>query len=185
MSAQKWFVGVLGVIMTASIVCAGEEFYLVRLKGYDKQVEVSLMSAAEFKVLDSEIKLETKLFPKAVADAGKEWRADELNKGIPFAGNKLSPRLIMGSTKYSSNDKATEALSKYDELQSKKTEREFKKKKVEKSKAQSKQDSETAAAAEIVKAKLASMIAKGAKAGTDVEEDLGGAKVGAAVNKVK
>lgn len=187
MSMWKWIVGVVAFGVVSLTVQAGEDFYLVKVKGFDKQVETEVISAAEFKALESAIKLEQKLLPKAVAEAGKEWRADEFNKGIPFAGNKVTPRIIMSATKYASQDKANEALTKFEDLQSKKAERDSKKK-TEKTKEQLKQEGDLAAVAAVVKNKLEELSAKGGaddKGGAAGVEAPGGAKVNAAVEKVR
>ncbi|MEI7881385.1 MAG: hypothetical protein WCI95_10985 [bacterium] len=193
MSQWKWILGMLAVVVTSVTVhaAAAEEYYIVKIKGLDKQLETTSMSAAEYKALDAAVKLEQKFFTAAVAEAAKEWRADELNKGVPFMGNKLAPRTIMMATKYSSSEKASEALTKIEEMQAKKEEREFKsKKRTNKSKEQSQQESDILTAAALVKPKLDAMIskaggnaadAKGAAAGVAAP---GGAKVNAAAEKV-
>jgi hypothetical protein len=122
-----------------------------------------------------------------VAEAAKEWRADELNKGVPFLGNRLAPRTIMTSMKYSTSEKADEALSKYEDLQSKKAEREFNKNKKTKGKGKDKdnKDADLQAALDLVQPKLDALIAKaGGAGGKDAALEVpGGAKVGAAVEK--
>lgn len=190
MRAMNWMMGLLIVGLTVLTVQAGEEFYLVKIKGLDKQMEVQSMGATEYKALEAAVKLEQKVFPEAVAEAGKEWRADELNKKTPFAGNKLSPRSIVSAAKYSSSEKATEALTKYEDQQAKKEEREFKKKAAVKSKEQLKQEADLMSAAALVKTKLDAKVAKAAPgAPAEVKgvaagvEAPGGAKVNAAVDK--
>ena len=191
MSIWKWMMGVVMVVSFSLTVQAAEEFYLVKSKGLDKQVEMKVMSAAEYKELETTIKLQTKYVPAAITEAAKEWRADELNKGVPFPGNKVSAPLIISTAKFSSSEKATAELTKYEDMQAKKDEREAKKAKT-KSKDQSakevKQESELRAAAELIKPKLEALIAKGGAAGAkgagaDLEAP-GGAKVNAAVDKV-
>jgi len=196
MSTWKWIFGMLAVVMASFTAQAGEEYYLVKIKGFDKQIEMTSMSATEYKALEAAVKLEQKYFMAAVAEAAKEWRADELNKGVPFMGNKLTPRTIMMATKYSSSEKATEALSKIEEMQSKKDERDFKsKKRTTKPKDQIKQESEIMTAAALVKTKLDAMISKAGGNAADAKgadakkvaagvEAPGGAKVNAAVEKV-
>jgi len=194
MSAWKWVMGVMAIILTSLTVQAGDDFYIVKVKGLDKQTDMKTMSAKEYKALEEEIKLEQKYLPVAVAEAAKEWRADEFNKGIPFAGNKLVPRSIMMATKYSSSEKAEEALSKIEELQSKKGDRESKKKTTkskDKLSKEAKQENDLMAAVAAVQPKLDALIAKGgageakaeAKGGAAGVEAPGGAKVNAAVEK--
>ncbi|MEI8139663.1 MAG: hypothetical protein WCI03_07335 [bacterium] len=191
MSVNKWMLGMVAFVATSlTVQAASEEFYFVKTKGLDKQIEVKTMSATEYKALEAVIKLEQKYLPAAVAEAAKEWRADELNKGTPFLGNRLTPRTILTSMKYSTSEKAEEALSKYEELQSKKEEREFKKNKTKgKGKDKDNKDADLQAALDLVQPKLDALIAKagGAGGGKDAAPGLevpGGAKVGAAVEKV-
>lgn len=188
MSAVKWVVGMAVVVLTASRIQAGDESYLVKVKGLDKEVEMQVMTAAEYKALDAAIKAEQKIFPQVVAQAGKEWRADEFNKKAPFLGSKLAPRAIMETKKFPSAEKASEALAKYEDMQAKKEERELnnKKKKAAKSKEQVKMEADIRAVADLVKRKLEEAVAKGgvvgeAKGGAALEA--GGAKVNAAVDK--
>jgi len=189
MNAWKWMMGIMMVFALSLTVQAADDYYLVKMKGLDKQTEMKVMSVAEFKELETTIKLETKFLPTAVAEAAKDWRADELNKGVPFPGNKVSAPMIITSTKFSSSEKANAELTKYEELQAKKEEREAKQpKSKDVASKEAKQASERRAAAELIKPKLEALIAKsgaagakGAEANMDVP---GGAKVNAAVDKV-
>ena len=194
MRAWKWITGMGIVVLTSLTVQAGDEYYLVKIKGLDKQTEMKTMSAAEYKALEASIKLEQKYLPQAIAEAAKEWRTDEFNKGIPFVGNKVVPRSILMATKYSTSAKADEALSKIEELQSKKDEREFKKKTTkskDKLSKEAKSENDILAAVAVVQPKLDALIAKagtpeakadakGVAAGVEAP---GGAKVNAAVDK--
>lgn len=181
MRISKWVVGMVAVVVMGLAVQAGEETYLVKIKGLDKQTEMQVLTAAEYKALEATLKLEQKFFPAAIAQVAKEWRADEFNKGISFPGGKLSPRTIMTATKYSSPDKASEALAKIEEMQSKKEDREFKKKAL-KSKEQLKLESEIRSAMDLVKPALDALVA-GKGGGAAGVEAPGGAKVNAAVDK--
>ena len=190
MNLGKWIAGILVVVLTSLTVQAGDDFYLVKIKGLDKQTELKTMSGKDYKALEAAIKLEQKYLPQAVAEAAKEWRADEFNKGIPFGGNKLTPRSVMMATKYSSSEKAEEALSKIEELQAKKDERESKKKTTkskDKLSKEAKQENEIQAAVAVVQPKLDALIAKAgtpeAKGVAVGVEAPGGAKVNAAVDK--
>lgn len=189
MSVSKWFSGVVVVLGTVlSVQAAGDDAYLVKIKGLDKTEQAQVMTVAEYKAFDATIKVEQKLFSQAVATATKEWRADEFNKGIPFAGNKLMARRIISATKYPSSEKASDALTKYEDMQAKKEEREFKKK-TSKSKEQLKLEGEIMTASGIVQKKLDELVAKGPAAGADAKgaaaggEAPGGAKVNAALEK--
>ncbi|MEI6562992.1 MAG: hypothetical protein WCO42_01650 [bacterium] len=194
MNMMRSIVGAVTVSLSAIMAhAAGEAAYLVKITGFDRKPEVQVMSAADYKAFEKTIKAEQRYFSEAVSQVAKEWRADELNKGIPFAGNKLVPRAIVGTAeKYISLDRANEALSKIEEQQAKREERELKTKKNKTpSKDQLKKDSELSQAAELVKVKLDDMIAKGTTPGTGVQNaapgannmEAGGVKLNAAANK--
>jgi hypothetical protein len=190
MNAVKWISMLAIVVFTAGKVVAAEDYYLVKLMGSDRKVETLSMPSAEFKTFEKNIKLEQKYFAKAVSQVGKEWRADELNKGIPFPGAKLAPRFIVGSQKFSSQEKADEQLSKIEDQESKRLEREAKKKQNprRKSKDSESKEKELARAADLVSARVEELIAAKTEGGTDKEAanlDAGGAKVGVGINKKK
>lgn len=191
MRTMSWVMGVWLVGLAALTAGAGEDFYLVKVKGLDKRAVIQVMSTAEFKALEAAIKLEQKYLPKAIAEAGKEWREDDFNKKSPYVGNKLSARTIMSAMKYSSQEKASDALTKAEDLQAKKDEREFSKK-AGKSKDQIRLESDLMTVSALVQTKLDALIAAGGKAdakaapakeGAPAMEVPGGAKVNAAVEK--
>ncbi len=187
MNAARWIFMLAIVVFAAGKVAAGDDYYLVKVTGSDRKVETLSMPGTEFKELEKTIKLEQKFFQKAVSQVAKEWRADELNKGIPFPGAKLSPRVIAGSQKFSSQEKAEEQLSKTEEQEAKRAEREAKKKQHRrKPKDGGAKEKELERAAELVTAKVEELIAAkaGGGAGKDAAElDAGGAKVGVGIDK--
>ena len=193
MRTMSWVMGVWLVGLAALTAAAGEDFYVVKVKGLDKRVAIQVMSMAEFKALEAAIKVEQKFLPKAIAEVGKEWREDDFNKKSPYIGNKLNPRAIMSAMKYSSQEKASDALTKAEELQAKKDDREFSKK-IGKSKDQIRLESDLMTVSALVQTKLDALIAAGGKAdtkaapapakeGAPAMEVPGGAKVNAAVEK--
>jgi hypothetical protein len=101
-------------------VRAGDDAYLVKVAGFDRKAEWEAMSETDFKTLEKNIRLEQKYFSKALELAAKEWRADELNKGVTFQGSRISPRAIMQKDKYASLDKASAVLGRMQDQEAKK-----------------------------------------------------------------
>ncbi len=187
-----WFVGVVvaGMFVGAGHVRAEEagSCYIVKATGYDRKIVTEMLPEAEFKALEKTIKLEQKYFSKAVALAGKEWSADEMNKKTPFPGGMLKPRTIVSSQKFSSSAKAGEQLTKLENMEAKRAERLAEQEKNTRgrgrgrsavSKKDLKKEGNLALAAGLVKTKLDALVAGGGSepgAAGKVEE---GAKVGA------
>lgn len=152
----RWLVGVVvaGMFVGAGFVRAeeGSARYIVKTTGYDRKIVMEILPEAEFKALEKTIKLEQKYFPKAVALAGKDWRADEMNKKIPFPGNMLKPRNIMMAQKFPSAEKAEEQLTKLENTEARK---------VAVSQKDPKKEGNLALAVDVVKIKLDTLVANG------------------------
>ena len=187
MKRSRWLTLVVLSCLMAGIVRAAEEGYLVKVVGLDRKAEWSALSETDFKNLEKTIKLEQKYFSKAVELAGKEWRADELNKGVNFPGSRLTPRMIMQKDKHPSLEKASAWLTKIQDQESKKTDKSGGKKgssKKGKLSPQETRDAELSQAISLVKTKLDDLVSKGGStvnaAGPEAKAD---AKDGKAVNK--
>lgn len=170
MKTLRWMVLGIAVMMVTGIANAAEKACLVRLMGMDRKAEWQAMNQADFDALQKNLKLEEKFFPKAVEAAGKEWRADELNKKIPFPGSRLAPRKIMTSTEFESMEKAEAQLSRIQDQEAEKLERQLereKKSRQTKSKSKDSKEGELQMAASAVQAKLNEMVVKAG--GTAVE----------------
>ena len=159
--------GLVAACFAAGTVRGGESCYLVKTAGFDRKVEMQTMSESEYKAFSQTIKQEQKYFSKALAIVARDWRADELNKGIAFPGSRLVTRTIMGAQKFASQEKADEQLSKYQDQEAKKLEREaaHEKRNPQRNKNKSKsaqemKEAELTRAADQVKAKLEELIAK-------------------------
>ena len=167
MNVKHWILGVVAGVVLAGPVVAGDEFYLIKIVNYDRKRDVMTMSAEEFKTLEKNLKYEEKFFPKAVSDVAKDWRADELNKGIPFPGGRLSPRTVLAAQKFPSQEKADAQLSRYQDQEAKKAERAAEREKNDRSKVKKTKnksdlarEEETTRAADLVKAKVGEYLVK-------------------------
>ena len=148
----------------AGTVHAGEGGYVVKVVGLDRSTEVKTLSETDFRALEKTIKLEQKFFSKAVEMATKEWRADELNKGKPFLGSRLSAPVIAMVQKYPSLEKADAQLTRTQDQEAKKLEKKGVKKTTSR-KAQDDKDGELVQAADLVRIKLDELISKSGAGG--------------------
>lgn len=164
MKTLRWL-SVLAVGLVAVAAWAGEEGYLVKVVGCDRKTEWQTMSETDFKSLEKIMKLEQKFFPKAVELAGKDWRTDELNKGITFPGSRLACRSIMTAQPFPSLEKAEAQLNRLQDQEARKLEKQLEKdkkagvKKV-KTKSQDAKEAETMRAMDLVQAKLMELVGK-------------------------
>jgi hypothetical protein len=197
----RWLAGVVMVGMFAGAGFVRAEgagaCYIVKTTGYDRKIVTEMLPEAEFKAFEKTIKLEQKLFPKAVALAAKDWRADEMNKKIPFPGNSLKARSIMSSQKFPSPEKAGEQLTRIENMEAKKAERLAEQEKNSRGRGVTslkdpKKEGNLALASDLVKTKLDALVAGGgsepgaagpAEGGAKVEA--GAAQLGADVKKGK
>ncbi len=120
MNISRWMAGIVLAGLMVGSVRAGEDAYLVKVVGFDRKAEWEALSETDFKTLEKNIKLEQKNFSKALELAAKEWRADELNKGVTFQGSRIAPRAIMQKDKYASLDKASAVMARMQDQETKK-----------------------------------------------------------------
>ncbi|MEI6787554.1 MAG: hypothetical protein WCL49_03650 [bacterium] len=189
---------IIGVVITGMLAGTGSAWaeggtacYVVKTMGFDRKIVTEMMPEADFKALEKTIKLEQQFFPKAVALAGKDWRADEMNKKIPFPGNMLKARTIMASQKFPSAEKAGEQMTKYENQEAKKAERQAELEKNSRGRGatalkDSKKEGNIALAIDLVKAKVDALVAGGgSEPGAAGPAEAGGAKVEADAKKDK
>ncbi len=155
----------LGLATRASAL---ETFCVVKITDMDKRVEHKIMSPEEFKELETQVKAEASLFPKAEELVKKEWKADEGNKSTPFPG-RLGPRKVEVVTRESSSeraDKKLESLAASEERRQNPPRRSGKMSDAEKKQADIKADKERdlQKACDAVKAKIGELVAKAAEA---------------------
>ena len=168
MKMKQWILSAVAGMVLAGSAVAGDEFYLVKISNYDRSRDVMTMSAADFKALEKTLKQEEKYFAKAVADVAKDWRADELNKGIPFPGGRLVKRAIVTSQKFPTAEKADEQLTRHEDQEARKAQRAAAKTKGAKvKKPVDPREEETARAVELVKTKIDEYVAKAGAATTE------------------
>jgi hypothetical protein len=89
-----------------------------------REATYQIMTPAEFKDLKKMIDLETRLFPKALAAAAKEWQANPLNKHKAFPGGRLAPRKADVTSQFPNRDLAEKQLRIYEDREAKKLDRE-------------------------------------------------------------
>lgn len=151
------------VLASAPTASALETFLVVKTTDMDKKVDFKIMSAEEFKEQEAKIKAEATLFPKAEEMAKKEWKSSEDRKSS-FPG-RLNPPKIEVIERSPSQEKAGKKL---DALTAAEDRRHVEPKKIAKpTEAQKKQadadaekEKDFQAAYEMVKAKLAELVAK-------------------------
>jgi hypothetical protein len=88
---------------------AAESFYVVEITDMDKKVEHKIMSAEDFKVLETEIRAETSLFPKAEEAAKKEWKSSDEKAAFP---GRLNARKAVVLARETVREKADAKLEK-------------------------------------------------------------------------
>lgn len=169
MKMSYWLTVAMMIGYMTCTAFAAEEGYLVKVVGFDRKVEWQTMTENDFKTLEKNIKLEQKLFPKAVELAGKEWRADELNKGIAFPGSRLMCRSIGQAQAFPSMEKAEAQLTRIQDQEARKAEKAEKNNPGAKkpNKALEKKEGELMQASDLVKTKLAELVTK---AGGDAKD---------------
>jgi hypothetical protein len=155
----------VAVLAVAGWVGAAEPYFLVKVQGLDRTLEMKVMSAAEVKALEKTLVMEKRLFPQAIAAAQKEWKADELNKTVTFPAAKVIPRTIVGMPeKYLSQEKADEALARYEDRLARRRMKEEETLKGQSKKTKSDKDEQkelvALQAVELVRAKLDELLTK-------------------------
>lgn len=160
---------VMGMVVALMAVTgrlgAAEPYFLVKVQGLDRTTEMKVMSAADLKALEKTLVMEKRLFPQAMAAAQKEWKADEMNKTVTFPSAKVIPRTLVGMPeKFLSQEKADEALSRYEDRLARRRmkEDEALKGSAKKTKSDKEEQKELVAiqAVELVRAKLDELLTK-------------------------
>ncbi len=174
----------------------GEVTYVVKIQDMNRESSYEAVSGDELKILQKTIQLETRYFPEAVQAAAKQWREDEANKTVPFAGTRLAPRQIVGTPeRFENREKADKQLNLYLEREQKKQEREWAKTKGKKPAPRGKgpltkeqeREANLERAMEMVKARLDEIVAakSGGAGAAGAQPDAGGAKPAEAKDALK
>jgi len=167
MKISVWLAGLMMMGCMTGAVMAAEEGYLVKVIGFDRKAEWQAMTETDYKVFEKSIKLEQKFFPKAVELAGKDWRTDELNKGVAFPGSRLMCRSIGSAQPFPSLEKAEAQLNRIQDQEAKKLDRKGTAGAKKPNKAQETKEMELVQASDLVKTKLAELVTK---AGGDAKD---------------
>jgi hypothetical protein len=103
---------------------AMETYCVVKVSDFMKAETYEVMKAAEVRELNAQIQRETKVFMKAEELVAREWKADELNKGTPFPGGRVSTRKAEIKGQFPSEEKARAMRETYQAREAKKADRE-------------------------------------------------------------
>ncbi len=88
------------LMVTATTTLAMESHSIVKVSGFDKSSEYRLLNGEELKALQTELREESKHFPRALVAAKQEWAKDETKKRKRFPMlTKRSLRVVRSYTK--------------------------------------------------------------------------------------
>lgn len=79
-------------VLTLALSALAESVYIVKITDIRKNDAWEIMTREEVAKLKKDIQDEARVFPAALADAKKDWDADELLKKSAFPGGGLGPR---------------------------------------------------------------------------------------------
>jgi hypothetical protein len=169
-----WLVVIVSSMALAARAATDEGCVLVKVSEMDRTVTTQVMSAPEFKDFEKTLQSEKKYFQGALQLAAKAWKEDQSNKTTPFPQGRIAPRSIVGSPEhFATRTKADDQLNKYQEREAQKEAREKDKTKGKAAKPKDELDKEkkradeALRAADLVKAKIAELMA--GKPGTNPE----------------
>ncbi len=92
MQRRLVYVAALVVALTLSAVAQFKSFSIVQITDMAGEVTLEIMGREELAELLKEVREETAAFPAALADARKEWEADEKNKQVQFQSARIKAR---------------------------------------------------------------------------------------------
>ena len=167
-----------------------ERYMVVKVQDHAKETTCQVMSADEFKAIQEEIRIETKVFPKALAEAQKAWREDPDTARKPFPKASFAVRRATPMGTFPDREKADAKVAGFEEReqQAKEKDKEREDKKLrEKQKAmgpekydeyvererekQTERDALTLKARDLLEQKLADLVAGAGAAGAEPEPD--------------
>jgi hypothetical protein len=96
-----------------------DAFWVVKVTDMDKKVEYKIMSPEEYKSLETDVKAENSLFAKAEEMAKKEWKTAEEKSSFP---GRLNPRKIEILERATVREKADTKLEKLSAAEERKSE---------------------------------------------------------------
>jgi hypothetical protein len=100
-----------------------EKVSLVKVSEFDKTASYQIMTPEELKTLDDDIRLEGRLFGKALTAADKDWRKSETNKGKMYPAGKISQRRLAVVSEFSDRQQAENRKTAIEEQEAEREER--------------------------------------------------------------
>ena len=129
---MKNFIFSMLICFSITSLCAGaasESILIVKLYDRAKEITYKLMTPEEYKALQKELKLEAKLYQKAVTLARKEWQANKETAKKPFSMSAIPLRkATVKGMPYIDREKADDKLAKYEDKEFEKTDKKKKSK---------------------------------------------------------
>ncbi len=92
-------------------------FLLIRISDYAKEETYSIRTPEEWKEIEQELKLETKLFPQAITAAEKAWKNDDNYGKKPFPKNTVTKKTAKIIKQSSDPDQITTRLDDIEKRQ--------------------------------------------------------------------
>ncbi len=155
--ALRWTL-LAALLWSVSRVRAAEPpVLLVRVADLKREVTYVLMTPAEFKELEKETALRTRLFSRAMELAQKEWRADASLSKLPFPAGRLSPPVAQVMERPATREQAERRLRSLEEREADRREQDAKKAETAKEK---ERERHVQRAFEMVQDKLNELIAR-------------------------
>jgi hypothetical protein len=104
-----------GALFAADPAPAKTKFTLVKVVDRDEKETYQVLESAALTALQDEIKIEERLFDKAMALAEKAWKADEFTKSKPFPRSAINRRSCAVVNTYTTRESADKALTAAEE----------------------------------------------------------------------
>ncbi len=93
-TTQMFAVMMFGLVLLGATKIQAEMVSVVKDSDVLKRATYQVTTSAELRELQKKVQDEARVYSQAMAALKKEWDADEMNKGEPFPGSRLSPRKV-------------------------------------------------------------------------------------------
>ena len=113
---RKCWTAILAMCVMAIGTCfalGGDKASLCKVYDHMGEEECRVLGAEELKTLTSEIRNESRFHARALANAGRTWKADEELKKKPFPRSAAKVRRITVVRTYNDRQEADDGLAKY------------------------------------------------------------------------